>query len=74
MTTTNPRAYLTLGDITEMLLNAGHLGGSADPHNTVRTWRKRGKLPDPDAIAGEKRPSPLWDPDTVSQWIDRLGQ
>ena len=55
MTTTsrkaNPRAYLTLGDITEMLLNAGHLGGSADAHNTVRTWRKRGKLPDPDATA-----------------------
>lgn len=66
--------YLTLGDITELLLNAGHLGTSADPHNTVRTWRKRGKLPAPDATSGSKRPSPLWDPSTVSDWIGTLGQ
>lgn len=66
--------YLTLGDIAEQLRQAGHLGDVKDPHNSVRTMRKRGQLPEPDATAGEKRPQPLWDPTKVSDWIASLGQ
>lgn len=74
--TTRTQTFLTLGDIAEHLLNAGHLGDSPDPHSTVRTWRKRNQkgFPEPDAVAGEKRPQPLWDPRTVSDWISSLGQ
>lgn len=76
MTTTHerPQIFMTLGDIATALQNAGHLGSVKDPHNTVRQMRKRGQLPEPDAAAGEKRPVPLWNPATVSDWISSLGQ
>lgn len=33
--------------------------------NTLRVWRLRGKLPEPDYEIGQW---PAWKPDTVKQW------
>jgi hypothetical protein len=44
---------------------AAHLRVQPD---TVRSYRKHGMLPPPDAVMGGK---PYWDPGTIKEWVTR---
>lgn len=40
------------------------------PAATLRQWKKRGKLPEPDYEFGG---SPVWEPKTIEKWEDNHG-
>ena len=60
------KPYLNYGDISDRLRE----NGRDVSVSTLRQWRARGKLPEPDY-----KPSPtlpLWTPKTIDTWIARV--
>ena len=55
-----------MGDIARELILLGADGTYTQVHNRVRTWRLRGKLPEPDASVGD---TPYWMRATITDWL-----
>ena len=62
----NARERMTMGDIARELILLGADGTYTQVHNRVRTWRIRGKLPEPDASVGD---TPYWRRGTITYWL-----
>ncbi len=69
-TNPDPRARMTMGDIARELILLGTTGTYQQVHTRVRSWRLRGKLPEPDASVGA---TPYWRRSTIANWLTAGG-
>ena len=56
----------TMGDIARELIGQGANSTYKRVHSQVRTWRLRGKLPEPDASVDA---TPYWRRSTITDWM-----
>lgn len=64
------RTRMTMGDIARELILLGTDGTYKQVHGRVRSWRIRGKLPEPDASVGD---TPYWRRGTIIEWLTTGG-